>query len=98
MNYVRLGNSGLKITELVFGSALTIGTEIMEENNEPREEVKTAIDYIDKVMDERNPFQIEIEGYKKQMELGMFVFVIMFGLSLCYCIICEELGSQIITS
>ena len=33
MNYVRLGNSGLKITELVFGSALTIGTEIMEENN-----------------------------------------------------------------
>ena len=31
MNYVRLGNSGLKITELVFGSALTIGTEILEE-------------------------------------------------------------------
>ena len=31
MNYVRLGNSGLKITELVFGSALTIGTEIMDE-------------------------------------------------------------------
>lgn len=30
MNYVRLGNSGLKITELVFGSALTIGTEIMD--------------------------------------------------------------------
>lgn len=27
MNYVRLGNSGLKITELTFGSALTIGTE-----------------------------------------------------------------------
>ena len=32
MNYVRLGNSGLKITELVFGSALTIGTEIMNDN------------------------------------------------------------------
>lgn len=31
MNYVRLGNSGLKITELVFGSALTIGTEILDE-------------------------------------------------------------------
>ena len=31
MNFVRLGNSGLKITELVFGSALTIGTEIMDE-------------------------------------------------------------------
>lgn len=27
MNYVRVGNSGLKITELTFGSALTIGTE-----------------------------------------------------------------------
>lgn len=33
MNYVRLGNSGLKITELIFGSALTIGTEIMDERN-----------------------------------------------------------------
>ena len=33
MNYVRLGNSGLKITELVFGSALTIGTEIMDEDH-----------------------------------------------------------------
>lgn len=31
MNYVRLGKSGLKMTELVFGSALTIGTEIMDE-------------------------------------------------------------------
>lgn len=27
MKYVRIGNSGLKITELTFGSALTIGTE-----------------------------------------------------------------------
>jgi aryl-alcohol dehydrogenase-like predicted oxidoreductase len=27
MNYIRLGNSGLKISELTFGSALTIGTE-----------------------------------------------------------------------
>lgn len=33
MNYVRLGNSGLKITELVFGSALTIGTEIMDDKD-----------------------------------------------------------------
>lgn len=32
MNYVRLGQSGLKITELVFGSALTIGTEIMDDS------------------------------------------------------------------
>lgn len=40
MNYVRLGNSGLKITELVFGSALTIGTEIMDE--------KTSEELIDK--------------------------------------------------
>lgn len=31
MKYVRLGNSGLKITELIFGSALTIGTEIIDE-------------------------------------------------------------------
>ncbi|MBO7491513.1 MAG: aldo/keto reductase [Bacteroidales bacterium] len=30
MNYVRLGNSGLKITELTFGLALTIGTEITD--------------------------------------------------------------------
>lgn len=30
MKYIRLGNSGLKITELIFGSALTIGTEIMD--------------------------------------------------------------------
>lgn len=40
MNYVRLGNSGLKITELVFGSALTIGTEILDE--------KAAEELIDK--------------------------------------------------
>nr|WP_314463395.1 aldo/keto reductase [uncultured Clostridium sp.] len=32
MEYVRLGNSGLKITEITFGTALTIGTEsIMQE-------------------------------------------------------------------
>ncbi len=31
MNYVRVGNSGLKITELTFGSALTIGTESCSE-------------------------------------------------------------------
>ena len=31
MNYVRMGNSGLKITEITFGSALTIGTESMEQ-------------------------------------------------------------------
>ena len=30
MNYVRMGNSGLKITEITFGSALTIGTENLE--------------------------------------------------------------------
>ena len=30
LNFVRLGASGLKITELIFGSALTIGTEITE--------------------------------------------------------------------
>lgn len=33
MKYVRLGKSGLKITELTFGSALTIGTEIMDISN-----------------------------------------------------------------
>lgn len=27
MNYIRLGNSGLKITEITYGTALTIGTE-----------------------------------------------------------------------
>ena len=27
MNFVRMGNSGLKLTEVTFGSALTIGTE-----------------------------------------------------------------------
>ena len=31
MNYVRMGNSGLKITEITFGSALTIGTENLEQ-------------------------------------------------------------------
>ena len=30
LDFVRLGNSGLRITELVFGSALTIGTEITD--------------------------------------------------------------------
>lgn len=33
MNYVRIGISGLKTTELIFGSALTIGTEIMNEKD-----------------------------------------------------------------
>jgi len=32
MNIVRLGNSGLNITELTFGTALTIGTESHEQN------------------------------------------------------------------
>ena len=27
MRYVRLGNSGLKVTEITYGTALTIGTE-----------------------------------------------------------------------
>ena len=40
MKYVRLGNSGLFITELTFGSALTIGTEI--------EDQETADSIIDK--------------------------------------------------
>lgn len=31
MKYVRMGNSGLKLTEVTFGSALTIGTECMEQ-------------------------------------------------------------------
>lgn len=31
MNYVRIGNSGLKITEITFGTALTIGTENSDE-------------------------------------------------------------------
>lgn len=30
LNFVRLGNSGLKISELIFGTALTIGTEITD--------------------------------------------------------------------
>lgn len=30
MNYVRMGKSGLKLTEITFGSALTIGTESMD--------------------------------------------------------------------
>ena len=30
MKYHRIGNSGLKLTEVTFGSALTIGTEIMD--------------------------------------------------------------------
>lgn len=32
MNYVRMGNSGLKLTEVTFGSALTIGTQSMEQS------------------------------------------------------------------
>lgn len=31
MKYVRMGNSGLKITQITFGSALTIGTESMNQ-------------------------------------------------------------------
>ena len=31
MKYVRVGKSGLKITEITFGTALTIGTEFDEE-------------------------------------------------------------------
>lgn len=31
MKYIRVGNSGLKITEITFGTALTIGTEFDEE-------------------------------------------------------------------
>ncbi len=31
MKYIRMGNSGLKLTEVTFGSALTIGTERMEQ-------------------------------------------------------------------
>ena len=31
MKYVRMGNSGLKLTEITFGSALTIGTESMDQ-------------------------------------------------------------------
>lgn len=31
MKYVRMGNSGLQLTEITFGSALTIGTESMEQ-------------------------------------------------------------------
>lgn len=31
MEYVRMGNSGLKLTEITFGSALTIGTESMDQ-------------------------------------------------------------------
>jgi len=32
MNYIRVGNSGLKITEITFGAALTIGTESSDPN------------------------------------------------------------------
>lgn len=32
MEYVRMGNSGLKLTEVTFGSALTIGTESMDQS------------------------------------------------------------------
>ena len=31
MKYVRMGKSGLKLTEVTFGSALTIGTENMSQ-------------------------------------------------------------------
>lgn len=68
----------------------------MEENNAPNEEVKATIDFINKVMDERSPCQKEIESYKKQMVVGMVYFMVLFGLSLCYCIISEDLGVQII--
>ena len=32
MNYIRVGKSGLKLTEITFGSALTIGTEFNDKN------------------------------------------------------------------
>ena len=41
MEYVRMGNSGLKLTEITFGTALTIGTESMEVEY-ARELIKTA--------------------------------------------------------
>ena len=41
MEYVRMGNSGLKLTEITFGTALTIGTESMEVDY-ARELIKTA--------------------------------------------------------
>ncbi|MBR1906435.1 MAG: aldo/keto reductase family protein [Lachnospiraceae bacterium] len=36
MNYVRMGSSGLKLTEVTFGSALTIGTESVEQSYSDR--------------------------------------------------------------
>lgn len=41
MNYVRMGKSGLKLTEITFGSALTIGTESMDVSF-ARELIQTA--------------------------------------------------------
>ena len=32
MKYVRMGKSGLKLTEVTFGSALTIGTESLDQD------------------------------------------------------------------
>ena len=36
MNYVKMGRSGLKLTEVTFGSALTIGTESVEQSYSDR--------------------------------------------------------------
>lgn len=43
MNYIRVGKSGLKLTEITFGSALTIGTEFNDKNR-IQELVDTAWD------------------------------------------------------
>lgn len=68
MRYVRMGNSGLKLTEVTFGSALTIGTECMEQ------------DYANKMIDEA--WKLGIRSFDVSNNYGMGVAELLVGKAL----------------
>lgn len=57
MDFVRMGNSGLKVTKITFGSALTIGTENLEQ------------DYADRLIDEA--WNLGIRSFDVSNNYGM---------------------------
>ena len=57
MEYVRMGKSGLKLTEVTFGSALTIGTENMDQS------------YADKMIDKA--WELGIRSFDVSNNYGM---------------------------
>lgn len=68
MEYVRMGKSGLKLTEVTFGSALTIGTENMEQ------------DYADRMID--TAWELGIRSFDVSNNYGMGGAEILVGKSL----------------